>query len=98
MRFVGVIDIGKTNVKVAVVDPGKREEIAVTTMPNRVLAGPPYPHYDIAAIWAFITSSIATLNRTHPLAAISITTHGASAALTDERGELALPVLDYESD
>lgn len=30
--------------------------------------------------------------------AISITTHGASVALLDKNGELAMPVLDYEHD
>src|SRR5690606_9690241 len=35
-------------------------------------------------------------NRDHPLDALSVTTHGATAALLDEDGDLALPVLDYE--
>ncbi len=98
MGFVGVIDIGKTNVKFAVVDRAKLSEVAVRTLPNRVIEGPPYPHFDIAAIWRFLATAISELNRLHPLSAISITTHGASAALVDRSGALALPVLDYESD
>ncbi len=40
-RHVAVLDIGKTNVKVAVVDLPTRTEIAVLTRPNHVLPGPP---------------------------------------------------------
>lgn len=98
MRFVGVIDIGKTNAKFAVVDRESMSEIAVRTMPNRVIDAAPYPHFDIEGIWAFLKDAIAELNRTHELSAISITTHGACAALVAETGGLALPVLDYESD
>ncbi|WP_116653743.1 FGGY-family carbohydrate kinase [Pelagibacterium sediminicola] len=97
MRFVGVIDIGKTNAKFAVVDRETMAEVAVRTTPNTVVEGPPYPHYDIRAIRKFLYSAIRDLNASHPLAAISITTHGASAALVDDQGQLALPVLDYES-
>lgn len=98
MRFVGVIDIGKTNAKFAVVDREAMEEVAVRTIPNRVIEGLPYAHYDIGTIRTFLGTAIRDLNRTYPLAAISITTHGACAALVDEAGELVLPVLDYESD
>ncbi|MFM2355407.1 MAG: rhamnose kinase RhaK, partial [Pseudomonadota bacterium] len=45
-RHIGVIDIGKTNAKVALVDLATRTEIAVETTPNRILPGPPWPHHD----------------------------------------------------
>lgn len=95
-RFIGVLDIGKSNAKVAVVDVETRTELAVRRMPNVVLGGGLYPHYDIPALWDFLCSSIADLNREQPLDALSVTTHGASAALIDAGGELALPALDYE--
>ena len=44
-RHVAVIDIGKTNVKLALVDMGELSEIAVVTRPNVVRDGPPYPHF-----------------------------------------------------
>jgi sugar (pentulose or hexulose) kinase len=93
---VAVIDIGKTNAKVVVLDCATGREISECRMPNRVLAGPPYPHYDIDALWDFILASLSTLARETGLDAISITTHGACAALLDGTGALALPVLDYE--
>nr|WP_196259918.1 FGGY-family carbohydrate kinase [Pelagibacterium limicola] len=97
MRHVGVIDVGKTNAKVVAVDLSAMRETAVRTAPNRVLAGPPYAHFDIDGLWGFIRTALAEINREFPLDAISITTHGACAALITEDGSLALPVLDYES-
>ncbi|TGR94354.1 carbohydrate kinase, partial [Mesorhizobium sp. M1C.F.Ca.ET.188.01.1.1] len=41
---------------------------------------------------------LADLNHERRIDAISITTHGATGALVDQSGELALPVLDYEFD
>lgn len=95
-RIVGVIDIGKSNARFAVVDLDTRTEIDVRKIPNAVLTAAPYPQYDVGELWAFILESIEELNRDHPLDALSVTTHGATAALLDEDGDLALPVLDYE--
>jgi len=95
---VAVFDIGKTNAKIGLVDLATRTEIAVTTRPNRVLAGPPYPHYDTDALWQFLTDGLRDLHAAHGIDAISVTTHGASAALLTADGTLAAPVLDYEHD
>ena len=97
-NIIGVIDIGKTNAKFAVVDGQLRKELAVRTMPNTVLNSGPYPHFDIEGIWDFIKRSIKELNLEYKIEAISITTHGACAALVAGNGNLALPVLDYEHD
>lgn len=97
-KHVAVIDIGKTNAKVALVDLDALHEIAVRRRPNRVLAGPPYPHYDIDALWAFILESLKAFQAEHGIDAVTVTTHGASAALLDAEGDLACPVLDYEHD
>ena len=42
-KRIAVIDIGKTNAKVAIVDTKDFEEIAVFTMPNKVRQGSHYP-------------------------------------------------------
>ncbi|WP_018690358.1 FGGY-family carbohydrate kinase [Ahrensia kielensis] len=97
-NFIAVIDIGKTNAKVAIVDKENWSEIAVRTTPNSVLNKAPYPHFDIEGLWKFIVQSLRALNDSHPISAISITTHGASAVLLDNDGQLALPMLDYEHD
>jgi sugar (pentulose or hexulose) kinase len=91
-----VLDIGKTNAKVVVLDCATGAEIAEKRTPNRVIAGPPYPHYDINDLWAFVLNALKAFAVEPGFDAISITTHGASMALLDAEGELALPVLDYE--
>ena len=97
-RHVAVIDIGKTNAKVAIVEMEGLAEIAVRTRPNAVLNSGPYPHYDVEGHWAFILDALGTLNRDHAIDAVTVATHGAACALLDRRGGLALPVLDYEHD
>ncbi len=96
MRHIAVIDIGKTNAKVGVVDAVLGTEMDMATQPNAVLAEPPYPHYDIEGLWSFIADALARQNGTYGIDAISIATHGASIVLLDGDGNLAAPMLDYE--
>ncbi|OUU29013.1 MAG: carbohydrate kinase [Candidatus Endolissoclinum sp. TMED37] len=95
-QHIAVIDIGKTNAKLALVDFESLTEVAVVTRPNVVQSGPPWPHYDIDGHWAFLLDALATFHRDHRIDAISITTHGACAALLAVDGSLAAPILDYE--
>lgn len=95
-RHIAVIDIGKTNAKLALVDLATLTEMAVVTRPNIVQAAPPYPHYDVDGHWAFLLEALAQFHRDHRVDAISVTTHGACAALLDKHGALAAPILDYE--
>ncbi|MEI9406517.1 FGGY-family carbohydrate kinase [Mesorhizobium argentiipisi] len=96
--IVAVIDIGKTNAKVALVDLATLSEIALRRVANAPVRQAPYPHHDVEALWTFILNSLADLNRERRVDAISITTHGATGVLVDGSGELVLPVLDYEFD
>ncbi|RAZ87462.1 carbohydrate kinase [Mesorhizobium hawassense] len=98
IRHVAVIDIGKTNAKVALVDLTTLSEIALRRMANAPVRHAPYPHHDVEALWTFILNSLAYLNGERRIDAISVTTHGATGVLVDQSGELALPVLDYEFD
>jgi sugar (pentulose or hexulose) kinase len=95
-RHVAVIDIGKTNAKLALVDLDTLSEVAVRTTPNTVLTDGLYPHFDCDRLWFFILDGLAAFNRETPIDAISVTTHGCAAALIGEDGALAMPVLDYE--
>jgi sugar (pentulose or hexulose) kinase len=96
IRNIAVIDIGKTNAKLALVRAADLAELAVVTRPNVVRPGPPYPHFDVAGHWAFLLEALANFHRDHGIDAISITTHGASGVLLAQDGSLATPVLDYE--
>ncbi|RWA70417.1 MAG: carbohydrate kinase [Mesorhizobium sp.] len=96
IRHVAVIDIGKTNAKVALVDLATVQEVALRRTANAVCTDGPYPHHDVERLWAFILESLAALHRQQRIDAISITTHGATGVLVDAEGQLALPVIDYE--
>jgi sugar (pentulose or hexulose) kinase len=98
IRHVAVIDIGKSNAKVALVDLTTLSEIALRRTANSPVRHAPYPHHDVEALWTFILNSLTYLDGERRIDAISITTHGATGALVDASGELVLPVLDYEFD
>jgi sugar (pentulose or hexulose) kinase len=91
---VAVLDIGKTNVKLEVF-ASNGALVWERSTPNRSKPGPPYPHADIEAIWAFLVAALAEANAAAPIGAVVTTTHGCAGALIDEAG-LVLPVMDYE--
>jgi sugar (pentulose or hexulose) kinase len=97
-RIIAVLDVGKTNAKLALVDTQSLSEIAVVKRPNFVQPGPPWPHFDLEGHWQFFLEHLAGFHRQHGIDAISVTTHGASAVLLDADGQLAAPMLDYEHD
>ncbi len=95
-RYVAVFDVGKTNAKLAIVDTDTMSECAVRKTVNAVLRTDPYPHFDMDGLWSFFLASLAELNAEFRVSAISITAHGASAALVRKDGTFSLPALDYE--
>ena len=97
LRHIAVIDIGKTNAKVALVDLATLSEVALRRMANAPLRRGPYPHHDVEALWTFILNSLASST------ANSASTPYRSPPMARRPrwsmpGELALPVLDYEFD
>lgn len=90
-----VLDIGKTNVKLALVDAAGRM-IAEERRPNAILTDGPYPHHDTEGIWNWMLATCRGFARQAQVSAIVPVTHGATAALVDDTG-LVLPVLDYEA-
>ena len=94
-RRIAVIDVGKTNAKVVVVDAETGTEIASRSIQNRVVKDGLYPHYDIEALWAFLVDTLTSFAKAPGFDAISVTAHGAAAVLLGE-DDLAMPVIDYE--
>ena len=94
---VAVIDIGKSNAKVAVIDRATRATLSVRTTANVSRPGPPYPHYDVERLWTWLLAALKSAAAEGEIEAISVTTHGACFALM-AGDELALPLLDYEHD
>lgn len=93
---VAVIDIGKTNAKLVLVNLADLSEIDVITQANTVINAEPWPHFDTEGIWDFLLAGLKAFQTQHGIDAISITTHGACAALLSDDGTLAAPILDYE--
>lgn len=95
-RHIAVIDIGKTNAKLALVNLPSLTEVAVLTRPNIVQTDGPWPHFDVDGHWDFLLDALSQFHKDHGIDAISVTTHGACAALLTSDGQLAAPILDYE--
>ncbi|MBA3710007.1 MAG: hypothetical protein H0W83_14445, partial [Planctomycetes bacterium] len=97
MPIVAVIDIGKTNKKVALVD----ERFAVVAsrqagFPARMEDGVLCEQVD--AIWSWLKATLAELYRERPFDAVVVSTHGACWAALDAVGAPTVPVIAYEHD
>lgn len=95
-HLVAVIDLGKSNSKVALVDTHIAKEIDVILQATSTTHTTLYPSLDHNATEAFIVDALRELSSQHTIDAITVTTHGATVALIDGQGQLAMPVLDYE--
>jgi len=89
-----VLDIGKTNAKLTLIDRAGQTLAEVRT-PNSVRRVEPYPHCDTDRLWAWMLEQLAVLAAQADIRAIVPVTHGATAALVNDDG-LVLPVPDYE--
>ncbi len=93
-QCVAVIDVGKTNIKVMIVNAAG-ETLAQRSVPNEVERRGPYPHFDVQAIFEWVLTGLASFAKEYPIDTIIPVTHGATGVAWDGEG-LALPVLDYE--
>ena len=91
-----VLDIGKTNAKLALIDAAGRV-LAEQRRPNAVLTDGPYAHLDTDGLWDWMLATCRSFATQAHVSAIVPVTHGATAALVSDAG-LVLPVLDYEAD
>jgi len=89
-----VLDIGKTNAKLTLIDSAGRT-LAERRTPNTVRRDGPYPHHDTERLWGWMLGELRELSKHAQVSAIVPVTHGATAALVDDAG-LVLPVPDYE--
>ena len=92
---IAVLDIGKTHAKVILFDAIKLEELSVFQSNNTVLQDSLYPHFNVEFLKKFIIKSLKELAKKFSVDSIFTSTHGACMALMS-KGNLALPVLDYE--
>lgn len=89
------LDVGKSNVRlVATDDTGNAR--AILSRENAVLPGPPYPHFDVDGLFAWIVEGLASFAGRFEIDAIVPVAHGACGAAIGADGHLVLPILDYE--
>ncbi len=98
-KYSLVIDIGKTHIKLHVLND-LFNSIFSKQMKNVVELRGQYPCINTDAIWQWLLEGIKEASNLYEIIAISITTHGATAALVDRNSNvsdgLVLPILDYE--
>jgi len=75
---------------VALVDTAQAQELQVLTQANTVRENTPYPSLDHESIEDFIVNALRVLSEQHTIDAITVTTHGATAALLNAQGKLAM--------
>ncbi len=93
--LIAVLDVGKTNAKIALVDPALGQEIWSARRANAVIQGTATRELDLAAIESWLLESLREAPQRERIAAIVPIAHGAAAVLVDHAGEvLAAP--DYE--
>ncbi|GAC12529.1 FGGY-family carbohydrate kinase [Paraglaciecola chathamensis] len=95
-----VLDIGKTHIKLLFVK--EEQQVASFSCKNAPIAGQ-YPQADVSSIWEWLIETLHSCTYSKQVEGLVITTHGATAALIDEREKnrqsaLVIPVLDYEYD
>ena len=93
-EVIGVLDVGKTNIKLFVFDR-QCQILDQVTKPNASLPGPPYLHLDTEGVWRWLLQQLGILSQRWPIDSLVVTTHGAAPALIDDTA-LVLPILDYE--
>jgi len=93
--LIAVLDVGKTNAKLSLVDPSLGQEIWSVRRANDVVQGTGGRELDIVAIEAWLLEVLRTAPGRERIAVIVPIAHGAAAVLVDHAGEvLAAP--DYE--
>ncbi|MEO8016339.1 MAG: L-fuculose kinase [Pseudomonadota bacterium] len=93
--LIAVFDVGKTNAKLALIDPALGEEIWSTRRASSIVQGPGGRELDVVAIEAWLLDSLRAAPERERIAVIVPIAHGAAAVLVDHAGAvLAAP--DYE--
>ena len=96
-HYIAVIDIGKTNKKVAIYNR-QLELVDVVKHSFDEIHRDGVHYEDVAGMTAWIKDSLKTMAARYPIAALSVTTHGATIVCLDEAGEIAVPTVAYTTE
>ena len=91
---IAVLDVGKTNAKVILLDEAG-EPLGQRSCACAVRPGPPYPHLDLDGVWDWALTALRELASLAPIDCIVPVAHGAAGVLMAGDAP-ALPALDYE--
>ncbi len=95
---IGVLDIGKTNKRLLVYDPGLRlVDSAFASFPEQP-GGGELKLEDTVGVEGWMLESLARFAPRYPIRALSVSTHGAAFACVDAEGELTVPVVSYTTE
>jgi L-fuculokinase len=93
--LIAVFDVGKTNAKIAFVDPASGQETWSARRANEIVRGPGGRELDVVAIEAWLLESLRAAPGRERVKVIVPIAHGAAAVLVDHVGDvIAAP--DYE--
>ena len=93
--LIAVLDVGKTNAKIAFVDPALGQEVWSARRANNVVQGPLLRELDVVGIEAWLLESLRGAPQRERVAAIVPVAHGAAAVLADHAGNVLIAP-DYE--
>ncbi len=93
--MIAVLDIGKTNAKIAIVDPGRGQEIWSLRRANELVRGPNGLELDVVGIEAWLLDALRQAPGRERVTVIVPIAHGAAAVLVDHAGGI-LAAPDYE--
>jgi len=93
--LIAVIDVGKTNSKIALVDPAVGLEVWSTRRTNAVVNGAILRELDVVAIESWLLDSLRSAPQRERVVAIVTVAHGAAAVLVDHDGNVIIAP-DYE--
>lgn len=93
--LIAVFDVGKTNAKVALVDPALGQEIWSARRANNVVEGAAGRELDVVGIEAWLLETLRAAPGRERIAVIVPIAHGAAAVLVDHAG-VVLAAPDYE--
>jgi sugar (pentulose or hexulose) kinase len=95
MPLIAVLDVGKTNAKISLVDPALGQEIWSARRPNEIVEDAAGRELDVVAIEAWLLDALRQAPQLERVAAIVPIAHGAAAVLIDHEG-VVLAAPDYE--
>ncbi len=94
-RLLVVLDIGKSNAKIVLLDPLRGVELAAVRRPNAPVSGGQMLQLDLIGLRTWLLDVLASLPERHRIGAIVPVAHGAACVMLDAGGQ-ALLAPDYE--